>query len=229
MYKLVVFDLDKTIADLGKGVSRENIRLMRLIENKCGNVAVCSGKPVYYLCGFMRQVGLKSPVLLGENGAVQQFGVDLPPKKCVFLPYADEAKSAIAYLKKEIEKILPDIWFQPNQVGLTPFPKNSMEFKIIEECLVRNRGILKYLSVCRHSDSFDIMPINLTKYAGVKALGEYLHILPEETIAVGDGANDMPMFEYAGYSVGVNVKNAECVSVNFKTTVKALRHIYEII
>ena len=81
MYRLVVFDLDKTLCPLGKGIADENLAMLRALEKTGVRIAICSGKPTYYLCGLMRQVGLERPVLVGENGAVIQFGVDLPPRE----------------------------------------------------------------------------------------------------------------------------------------------------
>ena len=81
----------------------------------------------------MRQVGLKNPYLLGENGAVLQVYVELPPKELYILPYSNQAKESLKYIKTEIDAKLPDIWYQPNMVGVSPFPKNEDEFEIIAE------------------------------------------------------------------------------------------------
>lgn len=80
MYKLIVFDLDGTLAPHGKGMLPENLEKLKALEQKNVRIAICSGKPTYYLCGFMRQIGLEKPILVGENGAVIQFGVALPPR-----------------------------------------------------------------------------------------------------------------------------------------------------
>jgi hydroxymethylpyrimidine pyrophosphatase-like HAD family hydrolase len=77
---IYVFDLDGTLCPIGKPISDGVVAGLRELEERGHRVALCSGKPTYYLCGMMRQVGLKDPVLLGENGGVIQFGVDLPPK-----------------------------------------------------------------------------------------------------------------------------------------------------
>lgn len=225
MIKLMVFDLDGTLAELGQGVRIENIEILKEIEGKGVVIAICSGKPTYYLCGFMRQVGLKEPVLIGENGAVLQFGVELPPKRFHILPYSNKAKQAISFTKERIAEMLPDMWYQPNEVGLTPFPKNEMEFELIENFLKENAENIQDVDIYRHVDSFDIAPKGLDKKAGLKYLGELLNISREEMIAIGDGVNDYPMFEYAGYSVGVNVKENKRVDRNFETLEEALRYL----
>lgn len=227
--KLVVFDLDNTLAKLGKGIIQEDLELLKKIEKKGATVAICSGKPTYYLCGFMRQVELEHPVLIGENGAVIQFGVDLPPKRFYILPYSSEAKKTISLLEEKVCETYPDMWFQPNQVGLTPFPKSEEEFEGIEAIIETYKDAVRDVIVYRHVDSFDITPCGIDKKAGIQYLGQLLGIIKEETIAVGDGVNDYPMFEYAGHAVGVNVKETEKVDHNFNSATKALEYIYGII
>ena len=58
----------------------------------------------------------------------------------------------------------------------------------------------------RHCDSFDITPEGITKKSGLARLGALLGIAPEETIAVGDGANDLPMLSEAGLGIAFHAK-----------------------
>ncbi len=222
MIRLMVFDLDNTLAELGKGIVEEDLILLKKIENLGVDIAVCSGKPTYYLCGFMRQVGLKRPILVGENGAVIQFGVDLPPREFYVLPYSEDAKNTLSFLKKKIEEVLPDIWFQPNLAGVTPFPATKEEFDTITKCLEEEKEKIRDIEIYRHCDSFDLVPRGINKKSGMQALGELLDIKPEETIAIGDGVNDYPMFEYAGFSAGVNVADETRVNINFHTSTEML-------
>ena len=52
-----------------------------------------------------------------------------------------------------------------------------------------------------------------------------LDIPPEETAAVGDGVNDYPMFDYAGYAIGVHVADESRVDVNVPDITQALIHL----
>ena len=229
MYKLIVFDLDGTLAALGRGIEPENLALVKRLEDAGARIAICSGKPTYYLCGFMRQAGLKAPVLVGENGAVIQLGVELPPKDYHVAPYSEAAKRSIRLLREAIEKAAPGMWYQPNEVGLTPFPRNDAEFDAVQGCIDALTGEIRDVIVYRHCDSFDITPEGITKKSGLAQLGALLGIKPEETIAVGDGVNDYPMFEYAALSVGVNVKDADKMNVNFASAGEALSYLLDLI
>lgn len=229
MLKLMVFDLDNTLARIGKGIRQEDLGLLRSIEQKGVRIAICSGKPTYYLCGFMRQVELKDPILVGENGAVIQFGVDLPPRDYRVLPYSDKAKKSIAFLKEAFDRLLPELWYQPNQTGLTPFPATPEEFDIIAACIEQNQFNIHDVTVYRHVDSFDITPNGINKFSGLAYLGELTGISSEETVAIGDGVNDYPMFAYAGHAVGVRVADETKVHRNFESSTEALRYLLSLL
>lgn len=229
MYKLIVFDLDNTLAKLGKGIIKEDLRLLKELEKKGCQIAFCSGKPVAYLCGLMRQIEFEKPIMVGENGAAIQIGVDLPPKEYYYLPHSQTADETIEFLRKKIRNRFPKIWFQANEVGLTPFPRSEEEFEILEEMFRENKEQVRDVTIYRHCDSFDITPNGITKYDGLEYLGKILGVSPEEVIAVGDGVNDYPMFRYAGLAVGVHVAEPDKVDINFETSTETLCYLLDII
>lgn len=225
MIKLIVFDLDNTLAEPGNGIAASDVEKLKRLEQKGIRIAICSGKPVHYLSGFLRQVGLDKPFLLGENGAVLQEGIELPPKELHILPYSREAKESLAFIKAEIDAKLPDVWYQPNMVGISPFPKCEAEFEMIEELLQANANSLQDVKVYRHMDCFDIIPTGIDKRAGIRLLAELLNLTSEDIVAVGDGENDYPMFEYAGTALGVKVKDETRVDRNFESLTEVLEYL----
>lgn len=229
MYQLAIFDLDNTLAPLGKGIDGKNLELLRALEKRGLRIAVCSGKPVYYLCGFLRQAGLRTPILSGENGAVVQFGVDLPPRHRYEIPVSRTAKEQIQYLRQKLEEELPGLWYQPNQAVLTPFPVGREEFDTIENILKREEEHISELVVFRHNDSFDMVPRGIDKGAGLRYLAKLLEIDTENIIAVGDETNDYPMFDAAGLALGVNVKQEDRVDKNFLSTEQMLKYLHTLI
>lgn len=114
------------------------------------------------------------------------------------------------------------MWFQPNSVCVTPFPKTQEDFDKIQNYVDKNKDLLSCLKVYRHVDSFDFIPCGIDKEIALEYLANMLNITKEETIAVGDGVNDYPMFRFAKLSVGVNVKDESKVNFNFKSTSDAL-------
>ena len=228
MIKLIVFDLDNTLAPVGKGILPETINMLKEIEKTGIQIAICSGKPTFYTCGVMRQVGLGNPILIGENGAVIQFGVDLPPRRYEVQKYSKEAKDTIRFLREKIEEAMPHVWFQPNEIGLTPFLTKQEEFDIVNKILEDYKDQINDVIVYEQDDCFDITPNGITKKSGIENLAKILGILPEEMIAVGDGINDYPMFEFAGMAFGVNVRDEDKVDINFNSILDVLKHIQDI-
>ena len=139
-HKILVFDLDGTLCQLGKGMHPKDAALLRQLEEKGHTIVVCSGKTTYYLCGFLRQVGLKDPIMVGENGGAVQFGIDLPPRRYAQYPVDPTQKKLLVRLREEIDEICGDrIWYQPNEVQLTPFPKDEETFGTIRQILEKRQ------------------------------------------------------------------------------------------
>ncbi|MGN0996376.1 MAG: HAD hydrolase family protein [Candidatus Ventricola sp.] len=228
MIRLIAFDLDGTLAPVGRGMEAEQVACLRRLEDKGVRIAICSGKPAYYLCGFMRQIGLRAPLLVGENGAVIQFGVDLPPELYDVAPYSGEARQTLRMLRAAFDEAVPDLWYQPNVTALSPFPKNEAEFAALQGCIDRLQPQLRDVQIYRHDDCFDIMPGGITKRSGLERLCALLGVLPEETAAVGDGVNDYPMFEAVGLALGIRLPDASCVARNFDSIDGALNYLLEL-
>lgn len=61
----------------------------------------------------------------------------------------------------------------------------------------------KYEGVLSQPYVYEVLPKGNNKGAGLKDLAEKLGIKQEEVMAIGDGNNDIEMFEYANYSVAM--------------------------
>ncbi len=201
---LVVFDLDGTLAPVGLPIPEDIADGMRALENAGHQIAVCSGKPLAYLCGMLRQTGLRKPAMAGENGAAVQLGVDLPPVLHSLLPYPESARLSLAGLRGMIDRYFGGkVWYQPNEHMLTCFPHSDDLFDPIEK-LISDAGAAEAgLVVYRHCDCFDIIPAGVDKGAGLHELCRLLSFSIDDTIAIGDHDNDIPMFEAAALSIGI--------------------------
>ena len=208
MHKLLVFDLDGTLAEPGQRMAEKEVEKLIALENRGYRIVLCSGKTSYYLCGFARQLGLKNPILVGENGGTFQFGIELPPKRYEEYPCSEQAKVQIRRMKALIDKTYGNkIWYQPNVIGISPFPADEETFSDLQRLIDEKRPELDELEIYRHWDCFDLIPKNVNKKNGIIYLAELLEMDRREVIAIGDGINDIPMFELADIAIGVMGKN----------------------
>ena len=117
------------------------------------------------------------------------------------------------------------MWYQPNEVALTPFPYEEDCFDSIQSILDMHPEDLTELAVYRQVDCFDILPKVISKAEGVAYLASLLDLTAKDVIVVGDGVNDIPMFRYADLSLGVGKAVAEVATLCFDTIGEALDYI----
>ncbi len=206
MLKVVVFDLDGTLCPVGKAITPETIAGLRALREAGVRVAFSSGKPVYYLCGTARQAGLPDVILMGENGADAQFGVDLPPKVWYRMPVAEHTRAALAALKEQLAaEFGRRIWLQPTQIEVTPFfpPEDEGLHNELRDFMARHVKAEMDVTIYDQRDCFDLCPTGLDKGSGLAYLCEQMGWTLAEAAAVGDGVNDEPMLRAAGVSVGI--------------------------
>ena len=225
MERLVVFDLDGTLAEIGRAVKAENVDKLKEIE-KYAHVAICSGKPIYYLCGLTRQLGLKKPIHIGENGAVICFGYDLPPSRYERVKVDKRTKNTLDRLREDIEEKLGDgVWFQPNEVALTPFPRGEKEWKILDEIVQDYSEALQGVNVYRQCDCYDFSPCDIDKALGVKKVMTYLGVSKDGLFVVGDGNNDVSMLSLTENSYGIDMQDKSVSKINCQIVDEALDSI----
>lgn len=228
MSKLLVFDLDGTLCEFNGPMRRETIETLCELEDEGYRIAICSGKPVYYLTGFVRQIGLKDPILAGENGGTVQFGIKMPNKTVFNYPVSDAAREQLNMVKAAIDAVLTEdeIWFQPNRAEVTPFISDESQLDIIADA-VKDLDIPD-LVVYRHPDCYDFIPNNINKGNGVKFISELVGVALEDVIAFGDAINDIPMFDVAGTSVQIGRKMEYDADYRFNNITEALAKVREL-
>lgn len=90
-------------------------------------------------------------------------------------------------------------------VHLLTFPPMEKEDEL--------RKLLKYSNLIVLSSTLEVTAPNISKASGIQTLAKHWHIDTNNTIAVGDGKNDIDMFKAVAYSIAMGqaceeVKNA---------------------
>lgn len=226
MIKLVAFDIDGTLADIGRPILDEDVVLLKKIEEKGVKIVISSGKTVFYQMGMFRQVNLKNPIFIGENGCSIAIGSSLPPET-ISLPVSD------SYAEQR-ENILSDItaqcagrfWLQPNEVVLTFFFKDEETKLFLRQYF---SSLRPSVTVYEHVDSFDVVPKGIDKFVSLQAVCNHFNILSSECIAVGDGVNDLPMIKFCKYSVGIGKLDKAYTTYHFNTIREGLNQILRMV
>ncbi len=229
MHRFLVLDLDDTLAALGEPVLAENVALLHRLQGQGRQIVLCSGKPVYYLCGLCRQLGLPEAILIGETGAVIQGGSDLPPELHIKNNVSAEVLSQIAMVREALAPYEARLWYQPNEVALTPFPRDPEMFEILNEITYRLAPSLTALDMYRQIDCIDFVPKGTNKASGLQALAQVLGASAADFLVVGDGENDVPMFQYADFSICIRhfrCQVSHLASVAFDTLYEALQALW---
>ncbi len=229
MGKVVVFDLDGTLAEVGRPATSCVQDLLYQLQ-KVARIVVCSGKPVYYLCGFCRQLGLVQPIMIGENGAEVCIGYDLPPTTHIQVNLTDEVKRRLNALRDFIRVQLGDkVWFQPNSVAVTPFPRDDETFAKLDRLVATNPPLLQGIVAYRQSDCYDFSPKGVDKAAGVQKVLDILGESVDDLFVVGDGVNDYCMLDMTANSYGINLAEPSHARYNFQSTDQAIASILDAI
>ena len=218
MIKLVVFDLDNTLAPMYSPMKENTLASLKDLSKKV-HLAVASGKTPFYLAGFFRQAGIKDIKLIGENGAVTYLNSDLP---CEVI-YARVSQKYLENREKifsDIKKLLSNkICFQPNEIALSFFYKGKKDKEKIENYLKSQN--YNDIDTYYFDKSVDICPKNVNKAYGINRLAKKMEIEPNGIIIVGDSENDISMAKFTPYSIGIgNLK--ENVRYNVKDINSAL-------
>jgi HAD superfamily hydrolase (TIGR01484 family) len=227
MIKIIFFDLDNTLAPVGKPTADEDVMRLKRLYASGVRIAVCSGKPVSYLNGYARQLGINDIIIIGENGVTYQFGLALPPEISGEISYPEETGENLNRIKEEFDRLFTGkYWYQKNEHSFTPFPYKDEYFPAMYEYFERTipgTGLVIYAQ----PDCFDVLPSGISKGVAVKAVCSLLKTDLCDTASVGDSKNDYPMFEVTGLSIGIKLKDSSKADINVKSLSEALDYLYK--
>lgn len=187
--KFVAMDVDGTLAKTDETIPPHVGVKLRSLESKGVKLLLVSGRTAPYLAGLARGLGLRKPLVAGENGGVIFDPLTLWEKKLDVIP-----EKVVTQIKTDILKDFNEVWFQPNQTMLTVFTKDLARIEELYYCVLKLKQISDYgLKLNKYCDAVEIMPKENSKGKALAVIKETLKVRREEMIAVGNTVVDLPM------------------------------------
>lgn len=226
--RLLAFDVDYTLAASNRPILSSTVELLREFQRRGVQIMLLSGKPVSYLAGLGRQLGLDQDVLLaGENGAAIISSHGFPPMwQRIEEPDESVREPLQRFVRELTAKYGERIWLQPNLVNVSVFwrdPSDKDEVTRYSRDFAEQAG-RDAVRIYEHVDAVELTVPDVDKGSALAWIIERLELTADDVVAVGDSSNDLPMFGVAGTSVGVAFDKAD---KNFDDIDSALRWLLE--
>jgi len=231
MHKKYIFlDLDGTIIDhKSNSVPESTKQTIKTLQDNGHEIIISTGRPPSLFCSIDKELNIDS--YIASNGRIVVYKgktvLDQPIDKEIIKILVDVAikdkidlafESNTDYVLNSHFTNLPEKF---SDIFHIPYPKVHNNYHLTNNIyqmilFYTNSDFKKYEKMFptlsfNYSNQYglDINEIGGLKELGVKAIIEHLHINIEDTIAVGDGFNDISMIEYAHLGVAMGNANQE--------------------
>ncbi|WP_285857296.1 Cof-type HAD-IIB family hydrolase [Caldibacillus thermoamylovorans] len=227
MYKIVFLDIDGTLVNEDKIIPKCNVEAVQKLKQNGFEVVLATGRPPYHFDFIKKQLGIDS--FVSCNGAytcykgktIQATAFDKKHiKKLLELskennhPLVFSSHEKTVSNAKDHQEIIES--FDYLKINYSPdfepyFWKKEEIYQIMLYCKEHEEPFyhqaIKELSFVRwHPYSVDVIPPNVSKVTGIKAVLNHLGFKRVEAIAFGDGLNDREMLNFVG--MGIAMGNA---------------------
>lgn len=187
--RLAVFDIDGTLAKTDEPVPAHIGERLRRLEDRKVRIVLISGRTASYLAGLARGMGLKKPLVAGENGGVIFDPTNLWERRLEVIP-----PKVVEEMKITLLREFPGIWFQPNQTMLTAAPRNLAGLEELYQLVLELQAVKENgYKLNKYDDAVEVMPKTNSKGKSLAVIKAELKIKREEVIVFGNTAVDLPM------------------------------------
>ena len=231
MIKAIFFDIDGTLVSMKTKVYSPSAReALERLRRQGIKLFIATGRSKFEIYGERLLEGLEFDGMLTNNG---QDGYDSagrllygnpihPEDVRAVIDWAEAShtpcwvvtahESVLSHMDSRVEAAMEMIHTRPPQLGS---PRKAAQNPVFKVVLFLNRQEMAQAMTCMpHSratqwfeSGFDVIAGDSGKGVAVKSLWEYYGFTREETMAFGDGLNDIEMLQTVG--IGVAMGNAE--------------------
>lgn len=225
MIKAIFFDIDGTLLSFRTHqVSEGTIEAFKVLRQKGIKTFISSGRPPLLISpmpitfdGYITMNGgycyegnnvlLSNPISLQSSQRWLHYAKE--HNICTFSFFENEIY--VNYISKEAEKLRNDLGFQmPPILPIEELEGRRVFQFIVMQPSIDDAKVLAELPDCRmprwHPAFSDLVPMHSSKALGIEAIIKHYGIAREETMAFGDGGNDIEMLQYV--QLGVAMGNA---------------------
>ena len=228
-YKLLALDIDGTLLDDNRQLSEENISAIKRAVDSGVHVTLCTGRPIQGVKWLVEKLAITTPVItyngaeivdpkdnrilfseqllpedavkiadLGKNRNTtlivwcngELFGYPMNERVADYKTIARTDPKPFEDIKLLAEKGVTKIIWYDTVEGVDEFKKqlNPKEFKSVTYC-TSNPKFLEFFNS------------KVSKRISMERMCDLIGVTKEETVAIGDGYNDVPMLQGAGLSI----------------------------
>ena len=237
--KMIIFDIDETLVDnKNKCIWPSTIKALKKLKENGHYIVIASGRNTSLLFTIEKikkyidhYVLINGQQILVNGKSIYDNTIDKTDLVKIIedfnkydIPYGQMSKDDV-YMNKRNE----DVDYSYSLFGLD-LPKIDKEYYKKEDiyqiwCFATSDKVErvakahpKYKFISWGSYGFDVLPKDTSKARSIKILADYLKVDMADTIAFGDGLNDIEMIKECGFGVAVGNANTKLKEVADYTT-----------
>lgn len=239
-YRLAAIDLDDTLLSPDKSISAENISAVRALEGLGAMILLASGRRHENMLRFHGMLELKTPIVSCQGALAKETATEevlyrqcMPPDLAIDVVSEGMARgiTQVYYHLDGTYVTVRNRWTElyaertgtPVRVVPTLREFDGAEpLKVLwvgepgampvlrDEMLLSYHGLAE--AVITDPEYLEFMALGVTKSLGVASVAAKYGIPQEQTLAFGDGNNDVTMLEWAGMGVAMDHGRASAKS-----------------
>lgn len=226
---LVALDIDGTILDEGYPLSERVVQNTQRLRQAGVHICITTGRSVPATVPIVQQLGLPSSWVVSANGAmIGHYTADTG--YVLTDQYTFSIHEVLARVLDTMPEALIGVEDSPAGFRvLKPFPpgelRETIAIQSLEELVIKPVSRVVVRNPLMDNEEFakavsqidlsgvesaigwrawlDINPPGTSKAKGLQSVCANLGVSPNHTLAIGDGANDIPLLQFAAYGVAM--------------------------